>query len=233
MKNKFLFSLALFCCMAIACQNGSDKQPVTDSMKPVEKTMPAKPANIAAIWHKVKDYQKWLPGYIAHDTARIAAGLHDFVIGRDADDSNMVLVALHMDDTGKARAFMHNPSLKAAMQKGGVTGTPTISLLNVQMLDTATNQSTQRLSIMHQVKDYDAWKKAFDEHKKVRTDAGLIDRMISRSFDDPNTVTIVLAVTDVKKARDFVQSKDLKDKMTAAGVIGVPTTRIYTIVKKF
>ena len=39
-------------------------------------------------------------------------------------DSNMVMVALKADDMAKAKAFAKDPSLKKAMQKGGVTGAP-------------------------------------------------------------------------------------------------------------
>lgn len=233
MKRNLLTCICFLCILALACQSGSNQQPAADTIRPAEKTAPAKPANVMAIWHKIKDYTKWLPGYLSHDTARIAAGLHDYVLGRDMDDTSNILVALHMDDTAKARAFINNPGLREAMKKGGVTGTPDISLLDVQMADTSTMSSVIRLGITHKVKDYAAWKTAFDEHKKARTDAGLIDRALSRHFDDPNTVTIVMAVTDIKKARDFVQSKDLKDKMTAAGVTGAPTIRFYTILKKF
>lgn len=233
MKRKLLFCFTAIALLAIACQNGSDKQASADTTQPAEKAAPAKPANVLAIWHKIKDYNKWLPGYMGHDTARIAAGLHDYVIARDADDTSMVLVALHMDDTAKARAFINSPGLKEAMKKGGVTGVPVISLLDVQSADTATIAVTMRLGVTHKVKDYDAWKKSFDDHKKVRMDAGLIDRTISRNFDDPNTVTVVFAVTDEKKARDFSKSKELKEKMDAAGVVGPPTIHFYNITKKF
>ncbi len=233
MKRKLLLCISIFCIMALSCQNGGDKQASADSTKPAEKAAPAKPANVLAVWHKIKDYNKWLPGYMSHDTARVAAGLHDYVIGRDVDDTSMILVALHMDDTAKARAFINNPSLKEAMKKGGVTGVPVISLLDVQMADTTTIPAKLRLGITHKVKDYDAWKKVFDDDKKARMDAGLIDRSLGRSFDDPNMVTIVCAVTDEKKARDFAQSKELKDKMAAAGVTGAPTIHFYTILKKF
>jgi hypothetical protein len=38
-----------------------------------------------------------------------------------------MLVVLRVDDTTKAKAFSKDPGLKAAMQKGGVLGAPTMA----------------------------------------------------------------------------------------------------------
>lgn len=236
MKKNFLFitGMALF---SFACQNGSnsDQQAAKDSTKMTEEAaaVSAKPANILSIWQKVSNYNKWLMAYEAHDSVRLANGLHNYIIGRDLDDSNMVVVALHMDDVEKAKAFAAAPSLKAAMQKGGVIGAPTISYRDVQSLDTTTNSNKTRLSITSKVKDFDAWKKEYDSHLQMRTNAGLTQRSMSFGFDDKNEISLVFMVADVKKAKDFLQSKDLKDRMEASGAIGKPTIHLYTISKKY
>jgi hypothetical protein len=87
--------------------------------------------------------------------------------------------------------------------------------------------------MMHKVKDWDAWKKEFDDHKQVRADAGLIDRALGHAVDDPKHVGIVFAVTDMAKAKAFLQSADLKDKMEKAGVEGRPTSFFYNIEKMY
>ena len=46
-------------------------------------------------------------------------------------------------------------------------------------------------------------------------------------------VTLVFAVSDMAKAKAFTTSKDLKDKMMAAGVEGPPTMFFYNVVKKY
>ncbi len=46
-------------------------------------------------------------------------------------------------------------------------------------------------------------------------------------------VSIVFAVTDMKKVMAFLKSSDLKEKMTKAGVDGTPTSFFYNIVQKY
>lgn len=214
--------------------NGEKIHGDSDAVTRPEKLpeVPAKPANVMLVWHKVANYEKWLAGYESHDSMRLARGLHNYIIGREVDNPNMILVATRMDDITKAKAFASSADLKTTMQKVGVVGAPSITFLHVQMNDTSVNATT-RVMIMHKVKDFDAWKKEFDAHKQARMDAGLMDRAVGYSFDDKNSVVVVCGVTDMKKAKDFMNSKDLKDKMTAAGVAGPPTIRFYTVAKKY
>ncbi len=198
------------------------------------ESKPVKPANVALVWHKVANYTKWLALYESHDSARLANGLHNYVIGRGLDkDSNMVMVALKMDDTEKAKAFAASPDLKAAMQKGGVLGAPKISYVDVQMSDTSSNPIITRVMRMAKVKDYDVWKKAFDGNKQMRVDAGLVDRALGYSVGDNRNITIVYAVSDKKKADAYFASPELKERMKTAGVEGAPETFWYTVAKKY
>jgi len=64
-------------------------------------------------------------------------------------------------------------------------------------------------------------------------DAGLIDRALAHDINDNHQVEIVFAVTDRTKAKAFLQSKDLKDKMEKAGVEGKPVSFFYNIVKMY
>jgi hypothetical protein len=202
----------------------------TDTMPPVK---PAKPNNLVVIRHKVANYAKWFPAYEGHDSVRRAYGIHNYILGRDLDDSNMVTVSLIMDDSAKAKEFAALPNLKETMKKGGVMGAPTMQYLDVQWLDTSAQLGPIRVRVTHKVKDWDAWKKAFDSHKQARMDAGLTDRMIAYNMDDHSMVTIVMAVSDLAKAKAFASSKDLKDKMAEGGVVGAPTIVWYTIAKKY
>src|ERR1700730_1608140 len=89
------------------------------------------PQSMLVVTHKVSNYAKWKASYDEDDSARLANGIHNYVIGRGLKDSNMILVAVKVDDTAKAKAFAKDPGLKKAMQKGGVTGTPTFSLFTM------------------------------------------------------------------------------------------------------
>jgi hypothetical protein len=101
------------------------------------------------------------------------------------------------------------------------------------MDDNTPIEQTNRLMVTHKAKDWDAWKKEFDDHKQARMDAGLIDRGLGHDIDDSHNVSIVFAVTDMQKAKAFIQSKDLKDKMDKAGVEGKPTFLFYNIVQRY
>ena len=89
-------------------------------------------------------------------------------IGQDLLDK-----AEKVDDMAKAKAFAKDPSLKKAMQKGGVTGAPTISFFTATWQDTATLSTNLRSRTTLTVKDWDAWLKSFEEGKQERIDNGI------------------------------------------------------------
>jgi len=227
----------------ISCNNGADEKKTetsttgdtTATVKPPETPAPVKPWNSMVIIHKVANYAKWLPAYESHDSARMANGLHNYVLARGLDkDSNTVMVALKMDDVSKAKAMAGSADLKAKMKAGGVVGMPTIYYEENVVTDTPSlAASTVRVMVTHKVKDWDAWKKEFDSHKQTRIDNGIIDRIVGHDVDDSHLVRIVFAITDMTKAKAFMASKELKDKMAAAGVEGPPTFFYYTIAKKY
>ena len=196
-------------------------------------TAPSGPTEVMLVKHKVANYAKWKPGYDAHDSARLAHGLHSYIIARGSDDSNMVLVAMIIDDVEKAKAMGADPSMKDVMKKAGVVGPPEIDYIHSVMNDTTAIQQTERLMIRSKVKDWDAWKTSFDSHKQARMDAGLTDRVIAYSIGDNHNVTLVFAVADREKANAFLNSKDLKDRMKEAGVVGPPSIFFYRIVAKY
>lgn len=212
-----------------ATQTNSD---TTTTM--VEPEAPPKPGNFLLVKQRVANYAKWLPTYEGNDSTRAANGLAKFVLGRGiGNDSNTVFVALKMTDVTKAKELTASKGMRDKMQKAGVIGTPSFTFLETVMLDKATDASTTRVLMMHKVKDWDAWKKEFDSHKQVRSDAGLADRAVGYSVGDNHMVTVVCAVSDMEKAKVFMASKDLKDKMAAAGVEGTPTIFFYDVVKSY
>lgn len=222
-----------------SCNSGKDKKadgPMTDTavVKPeVNLTPPSGPTSIMMIRHKVADFSKWKTGYESHDSMRLVSGLHNYVIAKGIEDPDMVLVALTMDDIDKAKAFAASPNLKAKMKEVGVTGTPIIDFLHSEMNDTTAIQATIRVMVRSKVKDWDIWKKSFDGHKQARIDAGLTDRVISYTVGDNHNVTLVFAVADMEKAKAFMNSQDLKDKMKEAGVEGPPDIFFYRIAKRY
>ena len=237
---KFLAPIAIGVSMTailFSCNSGDEKKVDetavdTTTAKAPEPAAPVKPANIMIVISKVANYAKWLPDYESHDSVRLAAGLHNSLVCRGTKDSNTVMVVLKMDDAAKAKEFAASPGLKERMKKSGVVGPPTISYVDIQMLDT-TVTGASRVLVTHKVKDWDAWKKIFDADKPNRVAAGLADRAFGYSIGDNHLVTIALAVSDMKKAEDFSKSPELKKKMEEGGVVGPPTFFYYTVAKKY
>jgi hypothetical protein len=87
------------------------------------------------------------------------------------------------------------------------------------------------VAISHAVKDFDTWKKAFDEHEADRYAYGLTKIAISRDMTNPNKVNVFLKITDLQKAKDFIASPDLKDKMQKGGVTSKPEINFVDVVR--
>lgn len=76
--------------------------------------------------------------------------------------------------------------------------------------------------VRHQVADYDTWKPGYDDHQRTRREYGLTDAGLYRGVEEPNDVTIVLTTDDLARAREFLDSQDLKDTMADLGVVSAP-----------
>ena len=245
MKHRtLLLSLAGLLAMFLTACGGKEEKTTTDSttmttdttMHTTTTTTPATPATTTAtvmvVKHKVANFNKWMASYDEHDSMRVASGLHNFVIGRGIPDSNMVMVAVKVDDTAKAKAFAKDPSLKKAMQKGGVIGSPNIMIYNTTFLDNG-QASNLRVMSTETVKDWDAWKTAFENGKQLRTDNGLMDRAIGHDINDNHKISVVLALTDSAKGMSFLKSDTIKKRMAAAGVVGQPNRYYYHVAKTY
>jgi hypothetical protein len=225
-----------------SCGGGSEEKNAADttstdsstvSAAPETNTIITTPQNMMVAKHKVANFAKWKASYDEHDSMRLANGIHSYVIGRGMKDSNMVLVAVKVDDMAKAKAFAKDPSLKKAMQKGGVTGTPSFSFATMTFQDTANINSDIRSRTTFKVKDWDAWQKAFEEHKQERLDNGLTVRAYGHDPDDDHRVTLVTAVMDTAKAYAYWKSDTLKKRRAESGVIGEPERFVFRVVQRY
>lgn len=246
-QSKFLLTLfgAAMTFFLVSCGSGEDKKTsdttttdtaaattTTTEATPVN-TVVTTPTNMAVVRHKVANFAKWMMAYDADDSNRLANGVHSYVIERDDKDSNMVTVAMKVDDLAKAKAFSKNPALKKAMQKGGVIGAPTIRFYTMVFQDTAAIDSKLRSATRFKVKDWDAWKKSFDSAHALKTDNGLMLRAYGYDPDDNHNVVIVAAVMDTAKAHAYWNSDMLKQRRAASGVVGTPERLVYTVVKRY
>jgi hypothetical protein len=78
------------------------------------------------------------------------------------------------------------------------------------------------LLIRHHVRDVARWKRVFDEQEVVRQANGSRGGQIFCSDADLNEIVVLLEWDDLERARLFVDSDDLREAMTRAGVTDRP-----------
>ena len=55
--------------------------------------------------------------------------------------------------------------------------------------------------VQHHVRDFDAWRPVFEDHRSFREQYGCSGHLLYRSMDDPGDVTIVMAVPQPREGR--------------------------------
>ena len=242
--SKPFLAVAFFCIASCGGQDNKESTEITTSTdsttntttattNPAPSTITTTPQNMMVVRHKVADFNKWKTSYDAGDSLRLANGVHSYVIGRSVKDSNIVLVAVRVDDINKAKAFAKDAALKQAMQKGGVVGAPQINFTIMTFQDTGTINSGLRSRTTFKVKDWDSWQRSFDSSRQIRKDNGIIDRAYGHDADDNHKVTVVVAVMDTAQAYAFWKSDELKKLQAASGVASQPERFIYRVVQRY
>lgn len=79
-----------------------------------------------------------------------------------------------------------------------------------------------RLFVRHNVADYEAWRKVYDEFDEERRPMGVKGDAVFQSIDDPNDITAWHDFDTAEAARAFVSSDALRAAMQRAGVQGEP-----------
>ena len=76
--------------------------------------------------------------------------------------------------------------------------------------------------IRHKVKNFEEWEKGYRAHLPKRIEAGLTEKYLLRGAKNPNEVIILFEAQDIKRAKTFSESTDLKEAMQRAGVVDKP-----------
>ena len=77
-------------------------------------------------------------------------------------------------------------------------------------------------TVLQQVRDFDAWRAAFDATSQDRKRAGFVAQGVMRGVDDPRLVAVWLAVTDVAQAKAYFGDKAVSERLSKAGAGGRP-----------
>jgi heme-degrading monooxygenase HmoA len=83
-------------------------------------------------------------------------------------------------------------------------------------------QKMAYMLVRHKVKDYEAWKSAFDSKLDLRKRYGEKSYEILREDKSPNELVALFGWDSLENARKYAKSAELKEAMADAGVIGKP-----------
>ncbi len=78
------------------------------------------------VQHHVADYGRWLPVFNEHEAIRRQHGATGHSVSRTVADPNTLVVVNDFATLEGAQAFSQDPSLPAAMARGGVEGAPQV-----------------------------------------------------------------------------------------------------------
>lgn len=180
------------------------------------------PAIAVVVTHDVADFDAWKRAFDAHAPARRAAKITATHINRHIDTPERLSVYLAGSDRGALEAFLSSKDLSSTMRDAGVKGPPHIALVTPVEDVTIKDRSLPGVIVRHDVKDYGAWKAAFDGHAGARASAGIVGHAVNRSVKNPNTIVVYLQAESLEAVKAFTTSADLKAKMQEAGVMGPP-----------
>jgi hypothetical protein len=82
------------------------------------------------VQHHVTDYDRWIVAFNEHRATREAHGATGHSVNRAAADPNTIVIVNDFATLEGAVAFTQDPSLPAAMARGGVDGAPQVWIMN-------------------------------------------------------------------------------------------------------
>jgi heme-degrading monooxygenase HmoA len=82
---------------------------------------------IVIVQHKVRDYDAWKSVFDEHQAVRTRHGATGHELYRGLEDPNEVTIVNQFPSKEQAEAFAADPSLKEAMERGGVVSEPRIT----------------------------------------------------------------------------------------------------------
>jgi len=84
------------------------------------------------------------------------------------------------------------------------------------------------LMIHIHIGDFSKWKAVYDGHIEARKQAGMKELHVLRNMENPNEITVLFELEDLEKAKAFLDSDDLREKIKESGVVGEPKFEFLT-----
>ncbi len=220
-----IFSLFTF---AAGCSGEKKSNEAENSMAFDSIKIPSYSGNTAvAVTHEVKNFQDWFKVY--SDESDPQSRLSIFA---SPDDPNLVTVFELTKSHEDAKNAFTSDHYKKIMLEEGVTSDPVYHYYDIKFRVSGKTEKTYRLGVSHEVENYDQWKKIFDEDEPIRSKANLELRAISLDADNQHMVNIMFATDDIDKAKEVINSDELRKRMQDAGVKSEPVFTVLTVPKK-
>jgi hypothetical protein len=84
------------------------------------------------------------------------------------------------------------------------------------------------LAVRHQVSDYAAWRKVYDEVEPLRAQYGCTAQRVLRLAEDGNDLFVTHEFPSAAQASSFAGDPELREAMDRAGVQGMPRIELFT-----
>jgi hypothetical protein len=84
------------------------------------------------------------------------------------------------------------------------------------------------LTVRHNVRDYDSWRKVYDELEPLRAQYGCTAKRVMRRSDDGNDLLVTHDFPSAEQASSFARDPALAAGMAKAGVEGPPQIDLFT-----
>jgi hypothetical protein len=72
------------------------------------------------------------------------------------------------------------------------------------------------------VRNFEAWKKAYDAHLSVRKEFGLDEDRLLRNADNPNDVVLIFKASSHDRAKAFLSDPGVIEAIQKSGTVGLP-----------
>ena len=82
------------------------------------------------VQHHVTDYDRWYQVFTEHEDIRRRHGATGHSLNREVADRNTIVIVNEFATLEGAQAFSQDPSLPAAMERGGVDGPPQVWIVD-------------------------------------------------------------------------------------------------------
>ena len=185
------------------------------------------------VFHHVADYESWKTVFDEHEGVRRGHGQLEHRVFRSVDDPNRVVVHNDFPSEEDARGLMDDPSLADAMKRAGVTDEPWLGLIErAEQKRYAEGPVGVTMAVHHRVRDYEAWKRVFDEHEDVRRSHGQLEHRIYHPLGDSLQLVVHNDFPTVQAADSFGADPSLPEAMQRAGVEGEPGINMATLAER-